>query len=98
MTKLVTTLGPKSAIELGLILPHEHIFVEFRSPDHPEHALAEVADVVALMAPEVEEGPGAGRNRHGRLHTGRCGQKRRYPEGSYRSHGDAPGGAHRDLS
>jgi phosphotriesterase-related protein len=55
MTKLFTTLGPKTAIELGLILPHEHIFVEFRPPDHPEHALAEVADAVALMAPEVKK-------------------------------------------
>jgi phosphotriesterase-related protein len=40
MAKLVTTLGPKTAIELGLILPHEHIFVEFRPPNHPEHAEA----------------------------------------------------------
>lgn len=55
MTKLITTLGPKTADELGLILPHEHIFVEFRSPDHPEHAIADVADVVALMAPEVRK-------------------------------------------
>ncbi len=55
MAKLVTTLGPKTANELGLILPHEHIFVEFRPPDHPDHAVAEVADVVALMAPEVKK-------------------------------------------
>ena len=55
MTKLITTLGPKTADELGLILPHEHIFVEFRPPDHPEHAVADVADVVALMAPEVKK-------------------------------------------
>ncbi|NJN98245.1 MAG: esterase [Anaerolineales bacterium] len=55
MTKLITTLGPKTADELGLILPHEHIFVEFRPPDHPGHAVAEVADVVALMAPEVKK-------------------------------------------
>jgi phosphotriesterase-related protein len=55
MTRLVTTLGSKTATELGLILPHEHIFVEFRPPTHPEHAVAEVADVVALMAPEVEK-------------------------------------------
>ena len=55
MTKLVTTFGPKPAAELGLILPHEHIFVDFRLPDHPEHGMAEVADVVALMAPEVEK-------------------------------------------
>jgi len=55
MPELITTLGPKTEAELGLILPHEHIFVDFRPPDHPEHGIAEVADVVALMAPEVEK-------------------------------------------
>jgi len=55
MPELITTLGPKTGPELGLILPHEHIFVDFRPPDHPEHGMAEVADVVALMAPEVEK-------------------------------------------
>jgi len=60
MPKLITTLGPKTETELGLILPHEHIFVDFRLPDHPEHGMAEVADVVALMAPEVEKAQALG--------------------------------------
>jgi len=60
MTKLITTLGPKKADELGLILPHEHIFVEFRSPNHPEHAVANAADVVGLMAPEVKKAQALG--------------------------------------
>lgn len=55
MPKLITTLGAKTDVELGIILPHEHIFVDFRAPDHPEHGVADVADVVALMAPEVEK-------------------------------------------
>ena len=55
MTKIATTLGPKTAAELGWILPHEHIFVDFRPPDHPEHGRAAVADVVALMSPEIEK-------------------------------------------
>jgi phosphotriesterase-related protein len=55
MADLITTLGAKSLAELGYILPHEHIFVEFRRPEHPEHGIADVADVVALMAPEVEK-------------------------------------------
>ncbi|MFZ6029079.1 MAG: phosphotriesterase family protein [Chloroflexota bacterium] len=55
MAMLVTTLGPKKAAELKMILPHEHIFVEFRPPEHPAHALADVADVAALMVPEVEK-------------------------------------------
>ena len=55
MTNLITTLGPKTEAELGLILPHEHIFVDFRLPDHPEHGVAEVSEVVALMAHEIEK-------------------------------------------
>ncbi|MFO7585993.1 MAG: esterase [Anaerolineales bacterium] len=55
MAKLITTLGTKTEAELGFILPHEHIFVDFRLPDHPEHAAAEIDDVVALMSPEVEK-------------------------------------------
>lgn len=57
---LITTLSPKTEAESGLILPHEHIFVEFRPPDRPEHAVAQVADVVALMAPEVEKAQASG--------------------------------------
>jgi phosphotriesterase-related protein len=60
MAKIVTTLGPKTGADLSLILPHEHIFVEFRPPDHPDHAVAQVADVVALMAPEVEKAQALG--------------------------------------
>ncbi len=52
---LFTTLGLRRRDELGMILPHEHIYVEFRPPDHPEHANTEVADIVRLMAPEVEK-------------------------------------------
>src|SRR6185503_7776527 len=53
MVHLITTLGPKRADELGLILPHEHIFVDLRTWDQPGYAQAESADVVALMAPEI---------------------------------------------
>jgi phosphotriesterase-related protein len=53
MSVLITTLGPKRADELGLILPHEHIFVDLRRPDEPGHGQADPADVVALMAPEL---------------------------------------------
>lgn len=54
MTLLHTTLGPRRADELGMILPHEHIFVDLRTPDQPGYGEAEAADVVRLMAPEVE--------------------------------------------
>jgi len=54
MMRFTTTLGPRTAAELGLILPHEHIFVDFRPPEHPQHGEAEAAEVVALMAPQIE--------------------------------------------
>lgn len=60
MTKLITTLGARSEAELGFILPHEHIFVDFRLPEHPEHAAAQAEDVVALMSPEVEKAKARG--------------------------------------
>lgn len=53
MKLLHTTLGPKRADELGMILPHEHIFVDLRTPDQPGYGEAEAANVVRLMAPEV---------------------------------------------
>lgn len=60
MAGIITTLGSRTDAELGFILPHEHIFVDFRPPDHAEHGVAEVADVVALMAPEVEKAQALG--------------------------------------
>jgi hypothetical protein len=51
---LLTTLGPLRRDQLGMILPHEHVFVDLRTPDTPGYAEAEAADVVALMAPEIE--------------------------------------------
>ena len=54
MAQLITTLGPRRADELGPILPHEHVFVDLRTWDAPGYAEADAADVVALMAPEIE--------------------------------------------
>jgi len=50
---LITTLGPKKSDELGMILPHEHIFVDLRTWDQPGYAQADTADVIALMTPEL---------------------------------------------
>lgn len=55
MAKLITTLGPKNADELEMILPHEHVFVDLRTWDQPGYAEAETADVIDLMAPEIEK-------------------------------------------
>lgn len=54
MKQLYTTLGPLTKDRLGMILPHEHVFVDLRTPDQPGHAEAEAEDVVALMAPQIE--------------------------------------------
>lgn len=54
MKQLFTTMGPRSKDDLGMILPHEHVFVDLRTPDQPGYAQAEAADVVALMAPQIE--------------------------------------------
>jgi phosphotriesterase-related protein len=60
MTNIPTTLGPRSSAELGLILPHEHIFVDLRTWDTPGYAQAEVEHVIQLMAPELTKAQAAG--------------------------------------
>lgn len=60
MKHLITTLGPKTADELGIILPHEHVFVDLRTPDQPGQGQADAQDVIRLMAPELERARAAG--------------------------------------
>ncbi|MGC9520556.1 MAG: phosphotriesterase family protein [Anaerolineae bacterium] len=62
MARLLTTLGPKTLTDLGtgILLPHEHIFVDLRSPDHPDQGVADAENVVRLMAPELVRARGAG--------------------------------------
>ena len=40
MPKLITTLGPKQSADLGIILPHEHVFVDLRTWDQPGYGEA----------------------------------------------------------
>lgn len=54
MKHIYTTLGPKRRDEVGMILPHEHVFVDLRTPDQPGYAEAEIDAVVALMVPQIE--------------------------------------------
>lgn len=55
MTKaLFTTLGPLTRDRLGAILPHEHVYVDLRTPQTPGYAGGAAEDVVRLMAPEIE--------------------------------------------
>ena len=56
----MTTLGPRQLDELGLILPHEHIFVDLRTWDAPGYAEADPNDVIRLMAPEIRRAQDAG--------------------------------------
>lgn len=51
---LHTTLGPYRRDQLGMILPHEHVFVDLRTPDQPGYGEADADAVVALMAPQIE--------------------------------------------
>jgi phosphotriesterase-related protein len=60
MAQLITTLGPMQREELGMILPHEHIFVDLRTWDQPGYAKAESDDVIRLMGPEVEQARAVG--------------------------------------
>ena len=55
MKRLVTTLGPRTGDEPGVILPHEHVFVDVRAWSEPGYAEADPDDVIALMAPEIEK-------------------------------------------
>ena len=55
MAKLITTLGPIGADSLGMILPHEHVFVELGPIEAASYLSAEAGAVIALMAPEIEK-------------------------------------------
>jgi len=50
-----TTQGPIPAEDLGLVLPHEHIFTDLRGPTTPGYAQADATDVVRVMAPLLED-------------------------------------------
>jgi len=54
MPRLITTLGEFDADELGLILPHEHVFVTLQvgEVDYPPELQSQV---VALMAPQIDK-------------------------------------------
>jgi phosphotriesterase-related protein len=54
MKKLITTLGNYTADKLGMILPHEHIFVDLGPIEDENWKHADPAAVVAMMSPELE--------------------------------------------
>ncbi len=54
MKKLITSLGKYDANQLGLILPHEHIFVDLGPVEEENWKDVRADAVVAVMAPELE--------------------------------------------
>ncbi len=57
---LITTFGPLDQTKTGVILPHEHIFVDLRTTDQSNYAQAEPENVIALMEPQLREAKKAG--------------------------------------
>ena len=55
MATLFTTLGPKQADDVGIILPHEHLFVDLGPVEDASYLHADVDEAVAVMGPEVEK-------------------------------------------
>lgn len=53
MSTLITTLGDRSAAELGFILPHEHIFVDLGPIAAENWRAADPQPVIDLMAPQI---------------------------------------------
>ena len=49
-----TVKGQVSVDELGIILPHEHLFTDLRGPIVPEYAQADPEQVVQVMSPFLE--------------------------------------------
>ena len=60
MTLLETTLGQYRASDLGIILPHEHIFVDLGPIEAESYRTADTAEVVAVMLPHVQAARVAG--------------------------------------
>lgn len=54
MPHLITTLGPKTADELGMILPHEHIFVDLGPIAEENWRNAHADEVIPVMRPQIE--------------------------------------------
>jgi phosphotriesterase-related protein len=60
MAIIQSVLGPVSTDELGLILPHEHLFTDLRGVDHPHLGEGEPKAVARAMMPYLDEAYEAG--------------------------------------
>ena len=55
MSRLITTLGALRREEVGMILPHEHIFVDLGPIEAASYRQAKAEDVLPVMVPEIEK-------------------------------------------
>lgn len=55
MKKLITTLGDFTKEQVGIILPHEHVFVDLRTMEEEGYGQAKTEDVIYLMRPFLEQ-------------------------------------------
>jgi phosphotriesterase-related protein len=55
MAHVMTTLGPIDECTACTFLPHEHVFVDLRTPGTRGHAEARTDEVVKIMAPMLEQ-------------------------------------------
>lgn len=55
MKKLITTMGNLTREQAGILLPHEHVFVDLRTPGQEGHGQADTADVIRLMVPFLQK-------------------------------------------
>ncbi len=60
MHGLHTTLGLRGPESLGIVLPHEHVFVDLKTWDQPGYAEADAAEVVGIMGPQLVRAAEAG--------------------------------------
>jgi phosphotriesterase-related protein len=57
---LQTIKGPIPVDDLGLILPHEHLFTDLRGPSVSGYAVADARDVVRVIGPLLSEAHSSG--------------------------------------
>ena len=60
MVYLITTQGKLTEEQLGMILPHEHIYVDMQALERSEDFYVNPSDVITLMSPEVEKAKAVG--------------------------------------
>jgi len=60
MAYIQGVLGSVEVNELGLILPHEHLFTDLRGPDTPGYAQTDPDDVRRVIGPYLDEAWNAG--------------------------------------